>query len=107
LVGCEAEAARDAAIDRGVTSAHEAWKNRFKFIVNMHLARSPKPFTSGDVIDLVKHYFPQLKTHDQRAAGGLMVALQKEGVIRPTGRYVRSRRKRSHCRPMREWIGVR
>jgi hypothetical protein len=102
----EATQVRDEAIERVLTNAHEEWKKRFRSIVK-HMAALRRPFTSAEVMDKLAEYFPHVKTHELRAAGGLMVRLQKEGVIRPTGRYVPSKRKKSHCRPMREWIGVK
>jgi hypothetical protein len=94
-------------MERVETNAHEAWKIQFRVCVNRYFAPIRQPFTAADVLEAMEQYYPHLKTHDNRAAGPLMQGLERAGVLRPTGRYVKSNRKASHCRPMREWIGVR
>jgi hypothetical protein len=70
------------------------------------LADRDRPFTSGDLRDLLESKFPTVSTHDDRVLGSVMKKLSKAGLIIPTGRYVKSNRSRNHNRPMREWVGA-
>ena len=72
-----------------------------------HLANQGVPFTSADIRDLMEKKFPTLSTHDDRALGAVMRKLSSNGTIRPTGRYVNSKRTRNHNRPLREWEGTK
>ncbi len=68
-----------------------------------HLARKGGVFTSADMRDLVTKHYPEVRTHDERAIGAVLRSLRRDGVIEPTGQYVNQKRRRNHCRPLREW----
>ena len=101
-----AEDAQKRAVDR--VEAHA--KARFMIIAyraGVYLAGEPNPFTSGDLRDLITTHYPGVSTHDDRALGAVMRRLSRKGLIAPTGRYIKSERRRNHNRPMREWVGTR
>ena len=80
------------------------WKEQFERSV-ITLARRGVPFTSEDVIDAVG--LPRdVKQNRNNAVGAMMSAMARRGFIRKTGRHIQSQRHVSHCREIREWIGV-
>ena len=59
------------------------------------LASSRGGFTADDVRDWLEAHAPGVETGDTRALGALMQRLQRTGVVTNTGRYVKSRYRRS------------
>lgn len=89
--------ARDRAITRAGSHANEAWMSQALDAIRM-VARTQPALTSEDIHELVV-----AGTHEPRALGAVFRAAQREGWI-TAGPYVKSRRRESHCRPVRQWI---
>lgn len=95
----QAQEARDRAISQ-VEKNRSEWLDLWKTSIHK-VARKQEPFTSDNVL--------QFKTEleacpENRVAGAAFRALSAAGIIKPTGRYIESNRKKSHARPKREWI---
>jgi hypothetical protein len=68
------------------------------------LAVEGKPFTTDAVHGRIAAL--RLRTNEPRRLGWLILSAHRAGLIRPTGRWLRSVRTACHHRPMREWVGV-
>lgn len=82
------QAETDAGIAKGWEGAHVQWR---KMALNclLELCLTQKSFTVNDFRDSVRA--SQIKTHDNRAMGGVMVTAKKLGWITPTGSSIISR----------------
>jgi hypothetical protein len=94
------EAARDEGMERVASGVSLTWTTRARMAV-LRVARRQQPFTPDDIWDTG---LP--RPRDARALGPIMMALAREGLIKPTGRWVKSRYATQHATPIREWIGV-
>lgn len=85
------------AIDRVEMNANEEWKATALAIVR-NLARRVPQFTS----DSVWHELDKsdIKTHENRALGAVIIKAIKLGYIEPTGAYQKSTRPECHRRPI-------
>jgi hypothetical protein len=64
------------------------------------LALGMDEFTSEDIWEALDG---QEDTHEHRAMGPVMLALQRQGYIEPTRRYVTSRLPRRNAGPVQVW----
>lgn len=75
------------AIEQGFDNAHDAWR-AMALECLQQICLSKAEFTVNEVRDLVK--LSDLKTHDNRAMGGVMVTGKSKGWLMPTGRSIPS-----------------
>ena len=94
---------RDEAIERANDHANQEWKSLARSAV-VFLAETGRPFTTDDVWDLLDAL--PVKTHEPRALGAIMQKAAKDGLIRSSGPYVKSRRPECHRRPVAVWEAV-
>lgn len=92
---------KDRAIYAAGAFADKDWKQEAHEAVKI-LVKSRRAFTGDDVWRLLEH--TGLKTSEPRALGAVIHGFAREGLIVPTGNYVKSMRKESHRRPLQEWI---
>lgn len=92
----QAIGARDRAIDRAESHANTDFMEEALQAVRL-VARTQPVLTTEDCYALV-----EADTHEPRAWGAVMREAAKRGWV-TAGPYVESRRKESHCRPMRSW----
>lgn len=83
----EMNIATEKGIERSLENAHEQWR-AMALRCLLEVCKSNEFFTVNDVRDVVKK--SHLKTHDNRAMGGVMVTGRKEGWLAPTGRTIPS-----------------
>jgi len=90
---------KDEAIDR-VESKNERFVGWAMDSIRICL-QYPVPFTSDDV------WMGTLNLcTDPRAMGAAIRKAHRDGLIEPTGRWVKSTRAACHSRPVREWRGT-
>lgn len=75
------------AVEQGYDNAHDAWRAMALECVQQ-ICLTKETFTVNDVRDLVK--LSDLKTHDNRAMGGVMVTAKGRGWLLPTGQSIPS-----------------
>lgn len=85
-------------------AAHPEWGARAMREVE-RLARCGIPFTSEDVVLMVGLPTGKVATNKNNAVGALITSAAKHGLIVKTGRYVPSKRRRSHGAALAEWRG--
>jgi hypothetical protein len=86
------------AIDEGYVGANLAWKEMaHNCLKRICLAR--ETFTMNDLRDLVRQ--SPIKTHDNRAMGGVMKWARKMGMVEATGATIVS--KVGHKSPLQVW----
>lgn len=92
---------------RGMQQAVDALRKDYKaraFSAIEELANRGVKFTSDDVIDMVG--LPnQSGPNKNNGVGGLISGAAKRGIIVFTGEHTKSRRRLSHARDIRVWIG--
>jgi hypothetical protein len=77
----------EEGIEKGFDNANEEWRAMaLNCLYNLCLAR--ETFTVNELRDIVKR--SPLKTHDNRAMGGVMATGKKEGWLTPTGQTIPS-----------------
>lgn len=94
--------------DAGMTAALDAkqeWNGRAHLVL-LRLALSGNPFTSEDITQAVGLPHGGQGMHKNNAVGSLFSSASREGLIRPTGRILRTRNKASHSHMIIEWIGT-
>lgn len=92
----EAIAARDHAIQQAEDHAHQQWLDvAYNAIVT--LAAQQDTLTADDVWRLID--WTGVTTHEPRAMGAVVKKAVRDGIIEPTGAYVKSARKVNHARP--------
>lgn len=102
----EAQRRRDEAIARVDAHAPAEWKEE-AYLAGCGLAASRTPFIADEIwFALHDAGVGESRYLEPRALGAVVRRLQREGRIRPTGRYVCSSRPVCHRNPKREWIGV-
>lgn len=79
--------ATDRAVAQGFENAHDAWR-AMALECLQQICLTKAEFTVNDVRDLVQ--LSDLKTHDNRAMGGVMVTGKRNGWLMPTGRSIPS-----------------
>lgn len=79
--------ATEAGIKKGYDNAHTEWRTMALSCLYKICNTMPE-FTVNDVRDLVEKYL--IKTHDNRAMGGVIKTGQKMGWFEPTGRSIPS-----------------
>lgn len=94
----EAESAKAHAIEN-VERGAPKWVDQAIDMIAA-LAAIGEPFTT----DALWGYLPP--PPEPRAMGAAVKRCEVLGYIRPTGRWVLSKRKECHRRPLREWVGV-
>jgi len=93
----------DEAIQRADDHARATWKEAALDGVRV-LSFSKERFTTDDVWEYLES--AGRTTHEPRAMGAIMRKAVKEGFIRNTGEFVKSRRPECHCRPVAVWEAV-
>jgi len=93
----------NAAIKKADDHANAEWKEAALDIVRV-LSFSTERFTTDDVWEYLES--AGRTTHEPRAMGAIMRKAVKEGYIRSTGEFVKSRRPECHCRPVAVWEAV-
>lgn len=76
--------ATDSAIQRGLDSAHIRWRELALKAVHQ-ICLEKETFTADDVRRITETF--QVKTHDTRAAGGIMRVAKKNGWCETTGDF--------------------
>lgn len=79
--------ATEAGIEQSFDNAHNEWRSMALECLRV-ICTTRETFTVNDVRDLVK--LSPLKTHDNRAMGGVMVTGRKNGWLLPTGQSIPS-----------------
>jgi hypothetical protein len=92
---------RDEALEQVEDNANTAWTDLVTKIIGQ-LANRLDHFTSDDVWDELKNY-PQIQTHQPAAMGAMFKKASNIGYIKPTARFIASKRAVSHARPIRIW----
>jgi len=92
-----AKEARDQALEDVARPVPE-WMDEAEDVV-LHVARALHVFTSDDVWAAGLE-----KPREPRALGAVMMSLSNRGLIRKTGRYVRSAQVSRHNAPIAEWV---
>lgn len=77
----------ERGIETSLENAHEQWRAMARRCLH-EVCLNNEFFTVNDVRDIVKR--SHLKTHDNRAMGGVMVTGKKEGWLAPTGKTIPS-----------------
>ena len=93
----DAREARENAIDRVERNADQEWFDQAVLAIH-RVARVQSVLTSLDA----QRVFPDTP-REPRAWGAAFRHARAAGWIEPTGRYVTTKRVKSHCRPVREW----
>lgn len=78
----------DRAIKRGLDHVHVEWRN-MALKVMLKVCQKKREFTMNDVRDIVKQ--SHIKTHDNRAMGGIAMTALNLGWISHTGKFIISR----------------
>lgn len=60
-------------------------------------------FNADDLLAWMRRHHPNASTHEKRATGPLMAAIQRLGYCIPTEDFVPSRQKLCHATPRRVW----
>lgn len=97
-----AQDARDRAVAQVEEHADPVWVDRVTRVVMYVASTNPDGFTTDDVWEYCEtRSIPQ--PAEPRALGAIMLRLTRDGSIAKTGRYVTSRRKACHARPIPVW----
>lgn len=91
--------------DQGIATvsanpANDDWRNRADVEMRRLVTRG-EPFTAADLID--RTGMPP----SPNAVGAVFHTAKRAGLIKGTGRWVKSRRPASHARDLREWVSTR
>ena len=92
---------RDEALDQVEDNANAEWTALVTKII-ADLANQMSLLTSDDVWNELKNY-PDVQTHQPAAMGAMFRKANSTGYIKPTDRFVASKRSVSHARPIRVW----
>ncbi len=84
----EIQAATDAGINQGHKAADGTWKKMALECVKV-ICLEKETFTMNDVRWLIR--MSPIKTHDNRAVGGIVKMAQKLNWIKPTGQSITSK----------------
>lgn len=98
----EAQDARDKAIQQVTDHADPVWIDRVTRLVMHVAAEHPEGFTTDDVWHECERS-GIAQPAEPRALGAIMLRLARDSSIHKTGRYVTSRRKACHARPIPVW----
>lgn len=79
--------ATNRAIEQGFDNAHDAWR-AMALECLQQICLTKETFTVNEVRELVS--LSDLKTHDNRAMGGVMVTGKGKGWLAPTGQSIPS-----------------
>lgn len=90
------------AIADSSAGADEQWKKICLNCIKWICSVLPE-FTSDDVEYAMTKYYPDVKTHDTRARGALMLQAAKNGWCSTTMTFKKSIRKEAHSNPKRVW----
>ena len=97
-----AQDARDRAVAQVEEHSDPQWIDRVTRVVMYVASINEDGFTTDDVWQYCEtRGIPQ--PAEPRALGAIMLRLTREGSIAKTGRYVTSRRKACHARPIPVW----
>lgn len=93
-------AARDRAVARVAKSTPPEWRAALRHVVEA-LARRGGEFSTDDVWSRLDGQPPE-----PRALGAVMIAMAREGVIRSTGKSMKSARPQRHTGWVTVWEGA-
>lgn len=91
---------RDAAYYAEI-AIHRGWDVAAQQALTQ-LANTGEPFTAHDFRDLLG----DAKPHHPNTIGSFFRIARKDGLIRPTGRFIESPTPSRHAAAVREWVGV-
>jgi hypothetical protein len=95
-------ALRDEGIARSARSAGHAWHESALRWLRTYIGAGSRAFTCDDVrLSAERNGLP--RPPDSRAWGAVMLRAKREGIIRPTDRFVPSTDPACHCGPRRVW----
>lgn len=83
------------AMNRAHRHANQEWKRGYMEAIEK-TAEHMAEFTSDDVMESMQKLHPDLSTHENRAAGGLIHRAAKYGLCSKAGRTVQSRNPKHH-----------
>ena len=95
--------AGEVAASKAADAADSLWRYHAKKMVAA-LALERVPFTAPGILTDLRDR--GIDTPEPRAIGGLIQSAARAGLIRPTGRYVKSPNPEQHGRPVAEWVGA-
>lgn len=95
----------ERAIDSVGRAADPKWMKMARLEVR-YQADSGRRFTTDDIWQRMEQLGVE-PPRERRALGAVMREMQKAGVIRPTGEYVKSSRIECHRRPVMIWVSAR
>lgn len=100
---CDLEATRltEAAIKQAEENADTEWQ-KLAWQTLKTVAESRPEFTTDQLWAILDTY-PNIKTHEPRAMGGIMRRAIKHGWVQKTGRYVETNRPIAHKKPIAVW----
>lgn len=93
--------ARDEALERVEQNASKVW-TALALATVLDIANNKAEFTTDDVWEALNQLGAE-DPHESRAIGAVMRNAAKDGLIRPTDRYLPSQRVACHRRPVRVW----
>lgn len=96
------EQARDEAVAR-VDESHDGWIERYAMPAIREALNRHGFITTDDVWKEVGDVRPP----EPRAMGAAMTRARRQGLIRPTSTYRKSKRAACHARPVRVWEDAR
>lgn len=82
-------------------AAHRGW-HAAAHKAMAHLASTGHPFTADDFRELMGDNQP----HHPNVIGSLFRVCRKDGLIKPTGRFVESPTPSRHRAAIRQWVGT-
>lgn len=95
-----ADGERDRALEQVDANAAAKWKAE-AYAAIAKFAATGEPFHSS----LVWTILP--RTRESRALGPIFLKAMRDGLIKPTGQFVKGTQVSRHAAPEREWIGIR
>jgi hypothetical protein len=85
--------------------ASSEWKQCYKHALSV-VCGTRRFFTADDVADVMKEMYPDVTTHDKRAAGAMLKNAARDGWCKKTGRYLTCTRENQHACPKAEWESI-
>lgn len=91
-----AELAADEAIARVERGAPASWMSNARYVIYELCVKQPE-FTTDDVWDVLG------QPPEPRAMGAVMRQVTRKGYCVGTDRYIKSKRRECHARPVKVW----
>ncbi len=100
LAGRSPKEVTEEAIQRSANHADPHWMEVALFWLQ-HVCQNESRFTVDVLCEALSH--TEAKTHDNSALGPVMQHGAKQGWMRKTGEYVKSKDPKKHCRVLPVW----